>query len=752
MKEELVRKEYVGKVTSKDLCNLLGASALRNNELAVYIDGVADNSVNSDVFDVTELTRAGTNAVGKTGNGVLTQVFVDSSEELITVSIINTYLARATTNYNAKQESLPLKVYNVDVDAKNNIIKKAQDDSVTAYSEDYALVESAKKDDFFLVTLADGKVQSIVKAPTVDNVTLNSFKEKDWVNAEGTKYEYASTARYDVDVLNQYDKNNMKNTTYKLYLDQYDNLIGIEIVEEELNYVFITGYEAFSSKLGKADAEAFGIFPDGTSKTITVKDAQDVKTAGNNPWDSDGEAAINQWYTYTTDKNGDYTLGRIPYALGTGKVAQGWDKGEKSTTIDKSHVSLSGQNNAADQFGERAYGNNETVYLLADEGTNADSNPIVKGVDSMTVGVNNVDIKVKTPGYALAGSVYLYNDKGYIIAAVVAGEDNGSEKSYAFILDSKPTQEDYDDDADEWTWYRKAIVNGQEVQLKEKGSKLTYLGTSMDGGPNSDGQYAWYRVSYNKDGYVTDVSSKNHSDTDYVSKQAVVFSDDDDTDVLYVDGSDTFNDTTKTSLATVRDDVVLIQQEMETTPDTGWGLTLDGFTLYTYDNRDTKDTGIHMKKDANAVLIETDVDGDRVIRYFDDGDAHDNVDAALTAMKKDDNGKNKFNGAVYYVMKDGEATTIIIVDNDAQTSEGIQGPSNKKVTGMAYAGDGVWAHDKDGVGVPGAVISLYILRDEGYVKVGDFTTGATGDTPTIPAVAGNTYKAVCGSVEFIFAT
>lgn len=745
MKEELVRKEYVGKVTSKDLYNLLGASALRNNELAVYIDGVADNSVNSDVFDVTELTRAGTNAVGKTGNGVLTQVFVDSSEELITVSIINTYLARATTNYNAKQESLPLKVYNVDVDAKNNIIKKAQDDSVTAYSEDYALVESAKKDDFFLVTLADGKVQSIVKAPTVDNVTLNSFKEKDWVNAEGTKYEYASTARYDVDVLNQYDKNNMKNTTYKLYLDQYDNLIGIEIVEEELNYVFITGYEAFSSKLGKADAEAFGIFPDGTSKTITVKDAQDVKTAGNNPWDSDGEAAINQWYTYTTDKNGDYTLGRIPYALGTGKVAQGWDKGEKSTTIDKSHVSLSGQNNAADQFGERAYGNNETVYLLADEGTNADSNPIIKGVDSMTIGVNNVDIKVKTPGYALAGSVYLYNDKGYIIAAVVAGEDNGSEKSYAFILDSKPTQEDYDKENEEWTWYRKAIVNGQEVQLKEKGSKLTYLGNASGNG--NMGQYKWFRVSYDKDGYVVGTSSKSNTAATWNDKTPVDFAASDNAEAIYVGSTVYFN--TWTSFDA--DKVALIYQEMNTR-DSKLGLTLDGFTLYAYDDRDTADTGIHLKRDCNAVLIETDVDGDRVIRYFDDGDGHDNVDAALNAMKKDANGKNKFNGTVYYVMKDGETTTIIIVDDDAQTSEGIEGPSNKKVTGMAYGNGGVWAHDKNNIGVPGAVISLYILKDEGYVKVGDFTTGATGDTPTLPTVAGNTYKAVCGGVELLFTT
>lgn len=115
------------------------------------------------------------------------------------------------------------------------------------------------------------------------------------------------------------------------------------------------------------------------------------------------------------------------------------------------------------------------------------------------------------------------------------------------------------------------------------------------------------------------------------------------------------------------------------TSDANYGLTLDRFTLYAYDNRDTKDTGIHLKKTANAVLIETDVDGDRVIRYFDDGDGHDNVDAAMTAMKKDANGKCKFNGTVYYVMKDGEATTIIIVDNDPQTSTGVVRPGNNKL-------------------------------------------------------------------------
>ena len=94
----------------------------------------------------------------------------------------------------------------------------------------------------------------------------------------------------------------MKDTTYNLYLDQYGYMIGVEIVDAEDSYVFITGYEDFGSKLTSAKAEARAIFTDGTVSMITVKDAKETIGKDGKTWTSDGRSNENAWYTYGVDQ------------------------------------------------------------------------------------------------------------------------------------------------------------------------------------------------------------------------------------------------------------------------------------------------------------------------------------------------------------------------------------------------------------------------------------------------------------------
>ena len=42
--------------------------------------------------------------VGATGNGVLTQVFVDQDKKLVTISVINTYLALADEDFDDRYD------------------------------------------------------------------------------------------------------------------------------------------------------------------------------------------------------------------------------------------------------------------------------------------------------------------------------------------------------------------------------------------------------------------------------------------------------------------------------------------------------------------------------------------------------------------------------------------------------------------------------------------------------------------------
>ena len=47
--------------------------------------------------------------------------------------------------------------------------------------------------------------------------------------------------------MNNYDNKNLDDKTFDLYLDQYGYLIGIEQVEDDVEYVFITSYESPAS-------------------------------------------------------------------------------------------------------------------------------------------------------------------------------------------------------------------------------------------------------------------------------------------------------------------------------------------------------------------------------------------------------------------------------------------------------------------------------------------------------------------------
>ena len=645
-KDEFLRATYTKKVTYQDLYELLGSSVVKGIgkdwNLTVAIDGVTDDTTNPAVFDAGDLTKTNKNTAGATGNGTLTQVYVDSVEKEVTVSIINTYLAKATADYDTKKEYVSLDVYGVDQKSDGSFVKAvgddAKDDDVKAYAEDFVLAESAKDGDFFLVTLADGSVQSIAAARTVDEVTLDSFKKGSNVVADSTTYDYSAAARYKDTVLDDYASANLKDTVYKLYLDQYGYLIGIEIVEAKDNYVFISGYERYNGVLSNAETEANAIFLDGTNKLITVKKAGEVKKANNSGWTALGEHNLNQWYTYSVDKNDKYSLtavtGTVPTTANKIKTAQFQDT-TANREINKSHVSL--KNAAGTNY---AYGNEDTVYLNVNHKVIGAGDQITS-VKARVVGVKNANMKTVT-GAEPQGAYALYNNKGYIIAAVVVGQNLAASENYAFYLGGV-SRESYDRTKDEWTWERSAIINGEKVTLRERSDSddLDYIG-------DDHAARTWWQVDYDADNYV-------------MGSTAIDFKPDPDSvDDIAVDGVAVFNN--DTTLAPIeKDDVALVKQDMDKGTNK---LTLDGLTLYIA--AVTADTGIQLAPEAKAVLIEK-VNGSWADpEYYDASEG--NVKRAIKDMRSTG---GDYNGELYAVVKDGVAEAIIIVDTDNHTDEGV---------------------------------------------------------------------------------
>ena len=108
-------------------------------------------------------------------------------------------------------------------------------------------------------------------------------------------------------------------------------------------------------------------------------------------------------------------------------------------------------------------------------------------------------------GYDYPGAeIYtLFDEDGYVIAAVTIGENQGTTTNYAYITSARPNSEEYNSSTDEWTFTREAIVNGEFVELVEVSDAVDVLSsTSMEKGN-------WYKIKYDADGHVRGARSLN---------------------------------------------------------------------------------------------------------------------------------------------------------------------------------------------------------------------------------------------------
>ena len=612
--------EYTTKVTGEDLYNLLGKTAIDDNTLFVYVDG-EDENLGDAAFGKADMVKKNDETIGRTGNGVLTQVFLDTQDDEITVAIINTYLAKA--------------------------------------AEDFAIEEVAEND-LFLVTIAQGVIQTMDAPEVLSDTSISNFRLEKYVTAGGTQYDYADTVMYDEEVLDQYDDANMKDVTYNVILDAYGYMIGIEQNEDPDQYVFLTGIDGKNSNLSVRNADANVIFMDGNMDTVTVNMTKsDIDTTGKNL------SQLNTWCTYTVNNDNVYTLKEV--AVSTSKnvidddtdVAQyAQDVGSNGATIDKKHVSLKAANNSS-----YVYGNDDSVYLNVElknvevedttGGSGGEYRQIVDDVESVTTGVKNVNLVMenlknvkpdKDPNTYIApdAEIYtLYNDDGYVIAAVTIGENEGTSSNYVYVTSSNVNREAYDDET-EWTWTREVVVNGELVEISEVGDSLEWIGNaSKNQGEMAQGE--WFEVKYDADGNVRKV-------------EAIDFS----------KAADKFVDEVEDVEDAVEDfDTVLLSDT-----NTVEKLTFKNGTLYT-DRNATK--GFSVSPEVKVVLSLADKKGNE----FDDVDDSYTGYNGLEKALRDMNAQGTFGTGVVEVsaiLDNGVATSIVINDK-AKAGSDVSNPT-----------------------------------------------------------------------------
>ena len=700
--------EYTTKVTGRDLYEALGKSALDacKDRVYIYVDGETDGDILGNAyFTENQITRSYTDTVGETGNGVLTQVFHDTRADEITIAVINTYLAKADEDYDDKNDDVDLTVYEIQKDGRVYMKTEDQKETMSVEGEDFA-IEDVTEDQLFLVTVADGEIQTMADPEILSETTLVNFRLGKYVTAD-TQYDYADTAMYDEEVLDMYDDANMKDVTYNVILDQYGYMIGIELNQEPDQYLFLTGIDLGSSNLSKRNADANVIFMSGEMDTITVDmrdsvmtwvadtdgdgkydvetdDLSKLTTALKADSDKETRAQLNTWCTYTVDANGVYTLEQVAdrtiakdYAEDKAvKVAQSDDDAVSGTmTIDQRNVSLSG-------YGiSRVYGNDDTVYLTVDPADdmenivdrNGNNVTIIDDVSSVVTGVKNVKLTVKdlTAATAPVNEVYtLYNSDGYVIAAVVLGEDEGITTNYAYVTSSDVNREAYS--SNEWTWTREVVINGKLVELAEVGTSLRYL-DDMDQGD-------WYEVKYDANGNVRSAKEIDFTADGALDGDAGIGNNlNRNEDEFAIDVEELNEPANATeNLMEAYDTVVLSD---ETTVEK---LTFKNGTLYT--NRLATE-GFAVSANVNVVLVlASKIDRNGNYDTFDDVDdsytGYSGLEKAIRDLNADNgNGFAAGNVEVQAVIENGAATSIIINDKTpAGTLVGPVVPGNIAVT------------------------------------------------------------------------
>ena len=664
----LMVAEYTNGVSGKEVYNKVGKTAMDKYDVAAYVDG---NDASKTVLP--NVAKDNKDDLTGTDTGVLTQVFVNDDEKEAVVTEINTYLGIADSDYSAKKDEADFTVYGLKKSGKVHVMDKADDGksyvSFKVSGEDFD-VSKVEEDDAYLFTVAAGEVQTFVPAETIKGTEITSFKKGSNVTVGGTKYDFSKAAYFDAKALKVYtgennnDTINLKDTTYNVYLDTYGNLIGLEEVDAIDNYVFITGADINSSNLATKTTDANAIFLDGTSKVIEVS-----KTKGDGVSPS---PVVNAWYTYTVDKNGVYTLKDIndTYAKGD-KVGQSKTQAG-DIEIDKKHVSLDGSG-----IFSKVYGNADSIYLTASlkkVTKAADENYVViAGVDNVTTGVKNASIKTWDAAQAkkdvdsknatatdfwatdgVSNGVYtLFKDNGYVIAAVVVGDDAASTKNLVFSHKKDVELESYDKTEDEWTWTRKVVnAKGEEIVLTEKSDSLSELNKMVKG--------LWYQVKYDAKGNVISVEPAS-SALSTVKKEYI-------TSFANIETAVNDNDTVLLEMVKTK----LVDNALTKK------LTLKGSTLY---DATSAKLGVAIDDDTNIVFIQK--NDNKETTSFETG-----VKALETALKNlNEVSKDTYSYEFSAYIEDGIATTVVIRDLTAGEYEG-----SKPATKADYTFDGLTAY------------------------------------------------------------
>jgi len=404
---------YTAKVTSADVYDAVGKSVYDSlkdgkSDLTTYVDGVKTAVAKGSVDSYVE--KNDTNTVNGSGNGMLTEVYLDDDNNVTIVSI-NTYVFQAVADYSSSKDSVSLTTAgDTDITLDNNTLDGDDFDIKNIKADDYILVNAAK--------LSNGRydVKNIAVAEVVTGA-VNSYKLDDSVTIGSTTYKYALKTLKSTDSASD----TVKGTQYTVgqdaavVLDQYGYIIAVDAAVVSSNYVYVSEFAQPSGlSSGKVVASAF--FTDGTTKDITVKEAYigSGMTSSKNVILGGSTAPYTKnagWYTYSVNSSDEYSL----YKYESKYTPASYSFSGNNTVVTEN-------NKVSFLNGQSVYANDSTIVIVND---NDDEVTVYTGVKNLpdiklTNASSSASVKVLARSNHYAYYVYIDVNGS---ASISGGED-----------------------------------------------------------------------------------------------------------------------------------------------------------------------------------------------------------------------------------------------------------------------------------------------------------------------------------------
>ena len=475
---------FTAKVTSKALYNEVGKTASENYTWSVYVNGdrVDDFSRNDLVKykaddDADFNAKQGGNKL--TGNGVITEIFVDGTHETVTVAVMNQYAAEV------------LKVY--EDDGTITLSDLAEDGPVDA--KDTFEATDFAEDDIVIYTYANDKIQSVYAAERVEgdvtsvrvNSELNkdgSFKKMDDGDnfvVDGTTYKYNATMK----TSEMLDTDNVNNGVVA-YVDAQGFVAYVDESAVTYDYAYVLSMGSDDDQFGGNDPTYYArlVLTDGT--LVKVETDADTKVG-----------LEHHIVSYSKDKNDVYSLsnrsGDFELAAAANLDINNGKAG--MTLVDKEAAGV-----------HSAVANADTLFIVADP-DNEDKDNYDFTVYSGVKNVPDID------GISTTKAVVALKE-GSNVAKVVYIEDADVSGAGQVVFAKADKTPKYTKNQDGKIFEIDAIVDGEATTLRVKegstAAKRLVTFNTFDANTYiklNDDEYlvALKGVTENADGYVTSV-------------------------------------------------------------------------------------------------------------------------------------------------------------------------------------------------------------------------------------------------------